>query len=242
MKPVRSSAMFRRHPEVAVSPAPVARRSLTRFIGRTAVITVVLSAATSCALGQRPTLEATPTAVGTMTGDEAIDGVLIRMDGVGDSVFTAEYTALLAFGGTTSSVTVTQDGSAPPSVRRSVTIGDVRYISTDDATSTCSVAATECASGINAARVSDTGVTPDFAFGDMAKRLRRDAVARIGATTASTRDIAGATATCVDVPVTGGTKQYCVFDNGVLARFVGGDVTIDATSYALTVNESLFVV
>jgi hypothetical protein len=123
-----------------------------------------------------------------------------------------------------------------------VTIGDVRYISTGGSTSTCSVAATECRDGIDAARVSDTGVTPEFTFGDMAKRLRRDAVARIGTTTASTRDIAGTTATCVDVPVTGGTKQYCVFDSGALARFVGGDVTIDATSYLPTVNESLFVV
>ena len=206
------------------------------------MLAVVLSAATGCALGQRPTLEATSTAVGTMTGDEAIDGVLVRMDGVGDSVFTAGYTALLVFDGTASSVTVTQDGSAPPSLRRSVTIGDVRYISTDAATSTCSVAATECANGIDAARVSDTGVTPDFTFGDMAKRLRRDAGVRIGTTTASTRDIAGTPATCVDVPVTGGTKQYCVFESGVLARFVGGDVTIDATSYLLTVDESLFVV
>jgi hypothetical protein len=234
--------MFRRHPETVISIAPVARRASGRCVARTAMVAVVLLGATSCALGQRPTLEATPTAVGTMTGDQAIDGVLIRMDGVDDSVFTAEYTALLAFGGTTSSITVTQDGSAPPSVRRSVTIGDVRYISTGDSTSTCSVAAIECKDGIDASRVSDTGVTPEFTFGDMAKRLRRDAVARIGSTTASTRDIAGTTATCVDVPVTGGTKQYCVFDSGVLARFVGGDVTIDATSYAHTVNETLFVV
>jgi hypothetical protein len=233
--------MFRRHPEFAKSRGPVARRSPSRCIGP-AIVSGILFAATGCALGQRPTLEATPTAVGTMTGDPAIDDVLVRMDEVSDSVFTAEYTALLAFGSTSSSVTVTQDGSAPPSLRRSVTIGDVRYISTNDATSTCSVAATECSSGIDAARVSDTGVTPEFAFGDMAKRLRRDAIARIGNTTASTRDIAGTTATCVDVPVTGGTKQYCVFDSGVLARFVGGDVTIDATSYVQTVNESLFVV
>jgi hypothetical protein len=234
--------MFRRRPDTTSSLAPVAAWSLGPVFRRTLIVTVVLSVATSCALGKRPTLEATPTAVGTMTGDEAIDGVLIRMDGVGDSVFTAEYTALLAFGGTTSSVTVTQDGSAPPSLRRSVTIGDVRYISTNAATSTCSVAVIACSDGIDAARVSDTGVTPEFTFGDMAKRLRRDAVARIGTTTASTREIAGTTATCVDVPVTGGTKQYCVFDTGALARFVGGDVTIDATSFVLTVDESLFLV
>ena len=88
--------------------------------------------------------------------------------------------------------------------------------------------AAQCDSGIDASRVSDTGVTPDFVFGDMAKRLRRDGAARVGTPVASTRQIAGAAATCVDVPVTGGTKQYCAFDDGVLARYVGGDLTIDA--------------
>ena len=52
----------------------------------------------------------------------------------------------------------------------------------------------------------------------------------------------GGTATCVDVPVSGGTKQYCVFADGVLARFVGADVTIDVTEHRAEVDESLFVV
>ena len=90
--------------------------------------------------------------------------------------------------------------------------------------------------------MSDTGVTPEFASGDMAKRLRRDAVARIGTPTASTMDVAGATATCVDVPVTGGTKQYCAFDDGALARFVGGDVTIDVNGYRPAVDDAQFVI
>jgi hypothetical protein len=195
-----------------------------------------------CALGERPTIQETPTAVGTVTGDAAIDGVLARMDDVASAVFTADYTAVIAFGSTASSITVTQDGSDPTNVRRSVTIGDVRFISTAGSTSTCSVITAECDNGIDPARVSDTGVTPEFAVGDMAKRLRRDALVRVDAAVPSTREMPGGTVNCVDVPVTGGTKQYCVFDDGALARFVGADVTIDVTGYRPNVDDSLFSV
>ena len=187
-------------------------------------------------------MESTPTAVGTVTGDEAIDGVLSLPDNVGSAVFTADYTAIIAFGSTASSVSVTQDGSEPTNIRRSVTINDVRYISTSDTTSTCAVSTSDCTDGIDPARVSDTGVTPEFVFGDMAKRLRRDAMSLVGKATATTREMPGGTASCVDVQVSGGTKQYCVFPDGVLARFVGADVTIDVTDHRATVDESLFVV
>jgi hypothetical protein len=218
--------------------SPRAREARTRLIPILVLCTGLLA---GCAVGQRPTIRDTPTAVGLMTGDAAIDAVLTTMDSVNAAVFTAHYTSVLAFGTTTSSVAVTQDGHDRTALRRSVTINDVRYITVPDGDSTCSVSTGECTDTIDAARVSDTGVTPEFVFGDMAKRLRRDAVARIGTPLASTRDVAGASATCVDVPVTGGTKQYCAFADGVLARFVGGDVTIDVTSYATTVDESLFV-
>jgi hypothetical protein len=220
-------------------PRAAPARPFARLAATLATVVLVCGA---CALGERPTIEATPTAVGTMTGDPAIDQILDRLDAVGSAVFTASYTAVLAFGSTASTVAVTQDGTAPTARRRSVTIGDVRYINTPGNTSTCSVTSARCTDGIDPARVSDTGVTPDFAFGDMAKRLRRDATARIGTAVTSTRDVAGATSTCVDLPVTGGTKQYCVFDDGVLARYIGGDLTLDVDTYSSTVDESLFVV
>ena len=44
--------------------------------------------------------------------------------------------------------------------------------------------------------------------------------------------IAGQTAQCVDVPITNGTTTYCVLESGALAEFVGGDVTIELTSYS----------
>ena len=74
-----------------------------------------------------------------MTGDEAIDTVLELFDSVTIATFTADYTAVIAYGSTASSITVTQDGSDPSSIRRSITIDDVRYITTSSASSTCAV-------------------------------------------------------------------------------------------------------
>jgi hypothetical protein len=192
--------------------------------------------ATACMEGKRPYFEQAPTAVGTSTGDPNIDAVLALYDSVGSAVFTAGYQALLAYGGVESTVAAAQ---VDPT-QRSMTVNDVRYITDSSGTRTCSVAAGTCTPVLNAAAVSDTGVTPEFVFGDIAKRLRRDANARIGPTTPSTMEIAGQQATCVDVALSGGTKQYCALADGVLARFVGADVTLDLTSYQPTADPTLF--
>ena len=193
-------------------------------------------ATTGCMVGERPSFEQAPTAAGALTGDPSIDSVLSLLDSVESAVFSASYQALVVFNGVASSVTAAQASST----QRSMTIGDVRYVTDQNGTRTCSVAAGSCTPVLNAAAVSDTGVTPEFVFGDVARRLRRDANARIGPSVASTREVAGEQATCVDVPLSGGTKQYCALSNGVLARFVGADVTVDMTSYQRIVDPTLF--
>lgn len=189
-----------------------------------------------CALGERPYFEATPTAAGSMSGDPAVDAVLGRLDQVSSAVFSAGYRTVLVFDGTMSEVVASQ---ADPT-RRSTTVNDIRFISEPAGNRTCTVSTGQCTPSIDAARTSNTGVTPDFVFGDVAKRLRRDAISRIGPTVASTADIAGQRATCVDVPVTGGVKVYCALDDGVLARMVSGDVTAELTAYEASSDPALF--
>ena len=213
------------------------RRSPVALAVRSTALAVLALGVAGCMEGQRPSFEDSPTVEGTMTGDPAIDAVLTRLDAVSDSVFTAEFTVTLLFGGAVSSSTVSGDAAQ---TRQSVTIGNVRYISEATGRRTCALDTLICEPEIQAAAVSNTGLTPDFAFGDMAKRLRRDAVARIGTATASDIELAGRTSTCVDVPVSGGTKQYCVFDNGVIARFAGADLTVDALTITDVVDETLF--
>jgi hypothetical protein len=218
-------------------PRPDRRRSthpLARGLAGVLATTLLLA---GCMTGQRPTLGDAPTSKGTMTGDPNIDAVLTLFDQAGTATFTAVYTAVLTFDGTTSEATVTQEGGPQ---QRAVTIGSVRFITDASGNRTCVIDTGVCDPELKPAAVSNTGLTPEFAVGDMAKRLRRDAAAKIGDTTPSTTTFADRSATCVDVPVTNGTKQYCAFANGVLARFVGGDVTIDVVSISDAADPTQF--
>lgn len=200
---------------------------------------VVLATAglTGCALGERPSFADSPTVIGEMTGDPNIDGVLERLDRVTEARFTAEYTAIVSRTGASTTVRVAQTSPT----RRSVTIGTHRFLSEEGVTRTCDVTTGNCEQGILAQRVSDTGVTPEMIFGDLAKRLRFDATANVGATTTFSREFGGENGTCVDVPLARGTTEYCVLDNGVAARYVGADATLDLVSHSAAPDESLFL-
>jgi len=170
------------------------------------------------------------------SGDAAIDNVLAQLDADNDGPYTANYTVLTKFGNITRPASVSVAAG-----RRSVTVGEVRFITTDGASQTCILDKTDpCSSSIDPARISDTQITPDFYAADAAKRLRRSAVARIGATIPHTEQTAGQSATCVDVPVSGGVSTFCALTNGPLARLDDGAVTIELTQYTPAVDESLF--
>ena len=190
-----------------------------------------------CALGERPTLAEAPTVVGQMTGDAAIDAVLQRLDSVSAAVFDAEYTALRNLGAMTSSVRVAQTSPT----RSSVTIDNVHYLVDGPTTETCDIDTGACAPGLDPQKISNTGLqTPDVVLAGLAKRLRLDATADVGPSSASTETIAGLVATCVDVPLARGTVRYCVLDNGVAAKYAGGDFVLDLVAYSETPDESLF--
>lgn len=204
-----------------------------RHRGATLALLTVLS---GCLTGPRPSYTAEPFPRGSSSGDAAIDNVLAQLDAVNDGPYTANYTVLTKFGNITRPASVSVAAG-----RRSVTVGEVRFITTDGASQTCILDRTDpCSSSIDPARISDTQITPDFYAADAAKRLRRSAVARIGATIPHTEQTAGQSATCVDVPVSGGVSTFCALTNGPLARLDDGAVTIELTQYTPAVDESLF--
>jgi len=192
-------------------------------------LTVVLA---GCFTGERPHLADAP----AETGDSAVDAVLDRLDQARTATFTADYDVLTRFGGLQTPATVVQAAAD----RRSITVGNVRFIYDGATTATCLLDTAACSDTIDAGQISNTQLAPDFYGSSAAARLRRDAAAHIDATTGSTEVIAGETATCVAIPVPNATSTYCVLDNGVVARIDAADVVIEMTSYATEPDEAQF--
>ncbi|HYN32745.1 MAG TPA: hypothetical protein VES40_08975 [Ilumatobacteraceae bacterium] len=208
------------------------RRRHVRVLAATLIAASVL---TACATGQRPSFDADQPRLAP-TGDPGIDAVLDRLDAVGLEKFTAGYTILTRLGGLESAATVVQADNS----RRSVTLNDVRYLDGTGNAATCNLTTDECEAAINDARTSDIQVTHDFYGSSIARRLRVDAGRRLDNARAYESTIAGQTATCADVPVSGGTKIYCALDSGVLARYDGADLAIELVTVSDVPDESLF--
>lgn len=197
-----------------------------------AVAFVALAGLAGCATGPRPRLM---TELST-TGSDAADAVLSRLDQIGSAVYAAEYDVTSKFDGHVTSAVVTQ--SAPD--RRSLTVGDIRYLVDGGSTSTCDLAASTCTGTLDATRISDVPMTPDF-FGTSARaRLRADVAAATAAPVGSNETIDGREATCVDVPVAQDTNRFCVFDDGVVASLEAGDVSVVLVAYADEADEAQF--
>ncbi len=212
------------------------RRKAAALSTRTLSILLGLILLGGCFTGERPSFTTEPFAPQSSSGDPSIDQVLQQLDATNEGPYTADYTVLTKFGNTTrpASVSVAAD-------RRAVTVGAIRFVTAGGSSETCTVGTADpCSGTIDPARISDTQITPDFYAGDAAKRLRRSAVARIGPPVLHAEQIGGQTATCVDVPVPGGTSVYCTLPNGPLARLDDGAVTIALTQFAPAVDETLF--
>lgn len=208
----------------------MSRRGLTLL----ALSTLILGA---CATGERPHFADDPKfPLEELTGDPAIDAVLGKLDAATTGPATASYSVLTKYGNTTHTATVVLSPG-----KRSVTIDNTHYIQTETIATTCTIEPTGCVKGFDATRVSDTGISYDFYASDAAKKLRRSAAAKIGPAVPSTQSIAQQNATCVDVPVSGGTLVYCALDSGLLAKQDDGAVLVTLTLFGETADENNFV-
>lgn len=190
-----------------------------------------------CFTGKRPHFETDPFQPGSLTGDANIDAVLTKLDAVTEGPVSAGYEILTKYGNVTRSAVVVLDGG-----NRSIAIGNVHYIDTKVGQNTCTVdLSAPCINGLDPARISDTLATLDFYAAEPARRLRRDNSAKIGPTEAHTEIFAGQTATCVNVPLSGGTAVYCALDNGMLAKMDDGDLLITLALYSDTADAAQFV-
>ena len=207
--------------------------SRRRFPARisAALLALLMLAGSGCATGSRPTLaEQTP------TGSPDVDHVLDQIQQLSSAHYSAHYDVLVRFGDTHTAVGASQsDGD-----RRSLTIGDVRYVVHGSITKTCTVSTGACVGTIDAARVSDVQMTPDFFGTSLIARVRLDATRAVGKPVTTVEDIEGRSATCIGFPMADTTSTYCVFDNGVLARLDAPDLVVTMTDYSTEVDESLY--
>jgi len=201
---------------------------------RRALAAALLVLLTGCVTGERPYFS--DSALPQPTGDPAVDAVLVLLDNVSVGPTTATYDVLTKFGNTTTTAVVALDAG-----KRMVTVGNTRYAQTPDAATTCTVDGSQpCSQGWDVSRISNTLLTVDFYAADTAKRLRRDAAAKVAPTTARTETIAGVAITCVDVPLGGGTAVYCATANGMLGLLDDGDVRVALTMLLDQADPSLF--
>jgi hypothetical protein len=208
-----------------------ARRPRFGLLGTATTAGLVVVGMSGCFTGERPTLAHEPT-----TGSAAVDAVIERVNGLGDAVYTAAYDVVTAFDGQTTPVQASQSGPS----RRSLTIGDVRYLVDGSSTRTCTVSTGQCTDTIDASRVSDVQMNPDFFGTSLAARMRHDAEVAAGEPTASSEQILGQAATCAAIPLDNATNTYCVLDNGVLASLDAGDVDVTMTAYEPGADAALF--
>ncbi len=202
--------------------------TIPRRLGATAITVSALLA--GCATGPRPTFAPAP-----VVDDSAAAVVIERLERADSVNFTATY-----------EITPTNTTQATPAIvrqldgRRRVTIGDVDYLSDGTANETCRRSAGDCVGYIDDTRISDLGITNRFWSDGFSTRLAIDAARRVGFSEGRTDTIADRSAVCATVPVLGGDKLYCALDDGVLARYVGPDVTVQLTSFSNDVDASSF--
>jgi hypothetical protein len=198
---------------------------------------VALALLAACGVGERPRL-VEPNAVGgqpgTPTGVDAVDAVLHLLEGDQAAQLTAMYTVNTKFGSTSRPATVVRDGN-----RRSVTIGDVRFL-TDSGRQTCDLTTGACEDDIQEQRVSDTGVTSGFWAAAPAQALRIALSRATGPTSASTETVAGQPATCVTVPSGQGRETTCTTPAGILARWDTAAVDVELTGFTPTADGAAF--
>lgn len=189
----------------------------------TAVLGLAVLVITGCATGERPELVPVP-----VVDDEAASVVLERLDRADSVAFTATYDIIPSTTGETTEARVFQFDDM-----RTVTIGDIEYVTDGTTSQTCRVSTGECVDGLDDALISDLNITNRFWADAIAARLSIDAARRIGFSDGHTETIAGQAAVCAEVPVIGGDVLYCALDAGVLARYFNADVTIELTSFSI---------
>jgi hypothetical protein len=185
-----------------------------------------------CFTGDRPSFVETSK---EPTGDASVDDIVEVLESPESGVFTATYEITGKYDNAKFPATVSRDDT-----RLSITIGDVRFLSTSAGTQTCTVSTGACTNGFDDAKISNTGVLHTFAKKSAADRLRREAATKTAPGEASAATVGDQQVECVRLVGAGGTTQFCVLPSGWLALEDVAEVNITLLSLAPTATEALF--
>lgn len=199
-------------------------------VGAAALVTSLLLG--GCFTGDRPSFVE---ASNEPTGDAAVDDIVSLLDSPDSGTFTATYEITAKYGGAKFPATISRDDG-----RLSITIGDVRYLSTSAGTQTCTVSTGACTDGFDDAKISDTGVLHTFAKESAAGRLRREAATKTGPGETYQATVGEQQVNCVRVVGAGGTTQFCALPSGWLALEDVAEVNVTLQSLTATATEALF--
>jgi hypothetical protein len=199
-------------------------------VGAAALVTSLLLG--GCFTGDRPSFVE---ASNEPTGDAAVDAVVELLESPESGAFTATYEITGKYDNAKFPATVTRDDT-----RLSITIGDVRYLSTEAGTQTCTVSTGACTNGFDDAKISNTGVLHTFAKESAAARLRREAATRTGPAESAPATVGEQQVDCVRLSGAGGTTQFCALPSGWLALEDVAEVNITLQSLTPAATEALF--
>ena len=197
----------------------------------------VMSATVSgCMEGKRPVLVPATDAGARTTGDAAIDTVLRQLELSETATFEASYQIHTLLGDTVTDAEAAQEGEK----RRAVKVGEVLYRDgTERDPVTCTTTTGSCEPGLDDAPIASLMVTRTFFSTSAVARLEQVARVATGPATGTDREIAGITATCVTVPVSGGETTFCATGEGVLAGYEGADTRITLQRYSTVLTPEL---
>lgn len=214
-----------------------------RRFGASLAAAGVLALAAGCSSGSRSSPVTATTAApgtalggaaGTPSGNAAVDAVLQKLEMSRRPPFTATYGITRKLGPLSTAATVVHDGTAT-----AITVGDVRFLPGDDPV-TCSLSQQTCEPGLRDARISDYSVASGFYAAAPARALRV-AYSRSSADPAgSTQTVGGAAATCVVVPIGGGSETYCATDQGVVARWDTAAIEVELEAIQASADPAAF--
>jgi hypothetical protein len=195
----------------------------------------------ACATGKRPTLGPVVDKGKTLsrqgTGDALIDKVLLPLESLDASTFTATYVVTPKGGQDALPVPFEVVVAQTQPLARSVAMGDALFMRSTDSI-TCTVSAKACLPGVDNSKATKP-LTGTFFDDDVKAMIRAAFAGKTKAAFNRSENIVDQEAVCVTIP-TVTDEDFCVLPSGHLAKVETAQVTIVLKAFSNEADPNLF--